>query len=198
MVLWLGLTSIKSWGRLPSQSVIFIKAPPLRSLSPSATQGKWRRLSWQWPGLCAISGRLPPLPNNAATLLTSSTLSSGSETFSCPFIVFKPICRGWIYLFIYFCYLSFRRSSLGAPWEIQLHRFSQFWHNEKYFRPLEYLDLVSLIDTERLTFQKWNQDASKIAFWLWHPAHPSCHPPTESVFRRACDGVGFHSQSASF
>lgn len=57
-MLWLGLTSIKSWGRLPSQSVIFIKALPLRSLSPSATHGKWRRLSWQWFGLHAISGWL--------------------------------------------------------------------------------------------------------------------------------------------
>lgn len=166
MMLWLGLTSIKSWGRLPSQSVIFIKAPPLRSLSASATQGKWRRLSWQWPGLRAISGCLPPLPNNAAALLTTSTLSTGFETFSfCRFIVFKRIYRGWFFFFfiyLFFCYVSFRRSSLGSPWEIQPHCFSQFWHNEKYFRPLEYLDLLLLIDTKRLTFYKLNKDASKL------------------------------------
>lgn len=56
--MWLGLTSIKSRGRLQSQSVIFIKALPLRSLSPSATHGKWRRLSWQWFGPLAYSDRL--------------------------------------------------------------------------------------------------------------------------------------------
>lgn len=93
MMSWLGLTSIKSWGRLPSRSVIFIKALPLWSLSPSATQGKWRRLSRQWFGLSFYFWPpLPPQPNNATTLLTTSTLNAGSEAeaFSiCQFVVFN-------------------------------------------------------------------------------------------------------------
>lgn len=115
-MLWLGLTSIKSWGRLPSQSVIFIKALPLRSLSPSATHGKWRRLSWQWFGLHAISGWLlcllcltmlwlywqpqpwAPVPSQMCFFLL---LFSPLALSVC---AFKPSeDRGWISFFFFLC-----------------------------------------------------------------------------------------------
>lgn len=73
--------------------------------------GKWRWLSWQWFGVHAISGWLlpPPLPNNAVTLLTTSTLSTSPmpDTFFflllslSQYILFKPSeYRGWIYIFL--------------------------------------------------------------------------------------------------
>lgn len=117
MMSWLGLTSIKSWGRLPSRCVIFIKALPLWSLSPSATQGKWRRLSWQWLGLSFyFEPPLPPQPNNATTLLTTSTLSAGfeAEAFSlCQFVVLNQYENAC-------CHLSFSHSSPRTHYNFNL------------------------------------------------------------------------------
>lgn len=126
-MLWLGLTSIKSWGRLPSQSVIFIKALPLRSLSPSATHGKWRRLSWQWFGLHAISGWLlcllcltmlwlywqpqpwAPVPSQMCFFLL---LFSPLALSVC---AFKPSeDRGWISFFFFFMQ-EMSHSLLNSP-----------------------------------------------------------------------------------
>lgn len=131
-MLWLGLTSIKSWGRLPSQSVIFIKALPLRSLSPSATHGKWRRLSWQWFGLHAISGWLlcllcltmlwlywqpqpwAPVPSQMCFFLL---LFSPLALSVC---AFKPSeDRGWISFF--FFYAGNESLIAQLTWEKALH-----------------------------------------------------------------------------
>lgn len=66
--MWLGLTATKSRGRLQSQSVIFIKALPLRSLSPRnpwETETTFMTMVWRSP----ISDRLFFfLSNNAVTL----------------------------------------------------------------------------------------------------------------------------------
>lgn len=63
--MWLGLTSIKSRGRLQSQSLIFIKALPLRSLSlnnPWEMETTFMTMVWSSP----VSDRLLfLLPNNA-------------------------------------------------------------------------------------------------------------------------------------
>lgn len=137
-MLWLGLTSIKSQGRLPSQSVIFIKALPLRSLSLSATHGKWRRLSWQWFGLHAISGWLlfPPLPNNAVTLLTTSTLSTSpkSDMLYSPLLSLSSLMhlKKWVLrLNLYYFMQEMSQSLLSSLGKFSRNVFDNSWLKRK-------------------------------------------------------------------
>lgn len=154
-MLWLGLTSIKSWGRLPSQSVIFIKALPLRSLSPSATHGKWRRLSWQWFGLHAISGWLlsllsltmlwlywqpqpwAPVPSLTFPLLPPSLGSCFLTKYG------GWICAGFFFFFkLFFSSVMYRSAHLGNLSALDLI----VWPKWKvlYFSPWNILDLLLL------------------------------------------------------